>query len=168
MKTTHPEEIENLGDFATALQDVRDAAGGPTLRWLEQWGRNHGKPLPRTTVADMLRGQRLPRVAILTAFLEACDVPNELIKEWALAWGRLLPSRSVPPEAPHEAAKPHPNKTPSWLQDAQAVIDLMRGGWEWKEPARWRSSSPMQASESANYPGEATKAEDKPLAPPNV
>src|SRR5436190_1148053 len=64
------ESIEEYGQLLRRLQ----ASTGRSLRALETWGQRSRKPLPRSTVSDILAGRRLPSKVMLRALLEACDV----------------------------------------------------------------------------------------------
>jgi vacuolar-type H+-ATPase subunit H len=60
-----------------------------SYRELESWGQDHGQPLPRTTVLEVLHGRRFPRKSFLLAFVEACGVDPATDTRWERTWSRL-------------------------------------------------------------------------------
>jgi transcriptional regulator with XRE-family HTH domain len=82
-----PVTAETSSEFMECLLRVKIWAGDPPVRALS---RRAG--LPSSTMQDFLRRERrkLPPVATVRAFLEACGVddPN-VIAEWVFTWRRL-------------------------------------------------------------------------------
>jgi hypothetical protein len=83
-------------ELATLLQTVRLRAGKPSLRTLEARARHSATPLSKTVVAEMLRGTRLPRKAVMIAFLRACEIPDDRMEPWYRAWERVAVRGSGP------------------------------------------------------------------------
>ncbi|MEU5254605.1 helix-turn-helix domain-containing protein [Streptomyces longwoodensis] len=72
-----------------AMHRVRLAAGQPSLRELQKRARELGTtPLPRSTVADVLAGLRMPSEDLLVAYVRACGEQGSLIPHWRHAWAR--------------------------------------------------------------------------------
>lgn len=84
------ELVTNGEQLAALLREVHIRADRPSLRSLERWAREAGKPaLPRSAVAGMLSGQRFANLAVLVTFAEACGVPVDQITPWRRAWERV-------------------------------------------------------------------------------
>ncbi|WP_182884728.1 hypothetical protein [Microbispora sp. H10885] len=85
--------------LASLLEALRARADRPSLRKLERWAQQNGKPaLSKSTVADMLSGRRFPRKTVLLTFLEACAVPDGEVERWQRAWERIAPEENRRPE----------------------------------------------------------------------
>jgi hypothetical protein len=68
--------VNTSDELAALLRKVRIRADGPSLRTLEARTRHTHDSLSKTTVAEMLKGARLPRKAKMVAFLRACTALN--------------------------------------------------------------------------------------------
>lgn len=88
--------VRTVEELAVLLrQHVEDS--GLALRKLQQWGTANGKPLPRTTVHDVLTGRRPPSLPLLEALLNALGVAEEdMLKLGEDALKRIERSRSTP------------------------------------------------------------------------
>ncbi|MFF7329101.1 helix-turn-helix domain-containing protein [Streptomyces sp. NPDC008150] len=76
-----------------AMHRVRLAAGQPSLREMQRRARDLGAgPLPRSTVADVLAGLRMPSEELLIAYLRACGQQEQNLAPWRQAWARALDS----------------------------------------------------------------------------
>ncbi|HJZ57412.1 MAG TPA: helix-turn-helix domain-containing protein, partial [Gemmataceae bacterium] len=75
-------------ELARCLQRLR-ARNDRSYRELESWGQDHGQPLPRTTVLEVLHGRRFPKKSFLLAFIEACGVDPATDTRWERTWSRL-------------------------------------------------------------------------------
>ncbi len=72
-----------------AMHRLRQDAGHPSLRELQDRARGAGfGPLPRSTLADVLAGLRLPSEALLISYALACGQPRHRIHAWRAAWWR--------------------------------------------------------------------------------
>ncbi|WP_147341082.1 helix-turn-helix domain-containing protein [Actinomadura logoneensis] len=91
-----------VAGFAECLRRLRAQAGNPSLRRLELWGQQNGRPLARSSVSDLLRGGRLPSRELLLAFLEACGVDPVEDTRWLAAWTLLAADRSGVAAAPKD------------------------------------------------------------------
>ncbi|MCX5555810.1 helix-turn-helix transcriptional regulator [Streptomyces sp. NBC_00038] len=76
-----------------AMHRVRLAAGQPSLREMQKRARDLGTgPLPRSTVADVLAGVRMPSEELLVAYVRACGQHGHHLTLWRHAWARALGS----------------------------------------------------------------------------
>lgn len=126
---TRLDALRTVADLAAVLRKVRVRAGNPSLRAIQQWATDHGRSLPRTTVADMLSGRRLPRLAVLLDFLSACGVPDERRNDWMDAWSRIVESGGE--AAPRQSAEVQRigREPAGWERDAAALLRMIRNGW---------------------------------------
>jgi transcriptional regulator with XRE-family HTH domain len=83
------EAVTSRDELVVLLRTVHLRADKPSLRTLENNTRHQSTPLSKTTVSEMLKGERLPRKAVMVAFLQACGVPDGLIEPWQRAWERI-------------------------------------------------------------------------------
>lgn len=75
--------------FVKQMHILRYRAGGPTYRQLARRARQRGLSLPHSTLADALRGARMPRWPLVEAFVLACHADAEL-PDWRSAWIRIM------------------------------------------------------------------------------
>lgn len=85
-------------ELAALLVQVRLRADQPSLRALEARTRHGPTPLSKTVVSEMLKGGRLPRKAVMVAFLGACGVPVDQLELWRRTWDKIASSKSGPTE----------------------------------------------------------------------
>lgn len=90
-----------MKELAGLLNQVRARAGTPSLRTLERTAQRAGRALPRSSVADMLTGKRLPRKELLLTYLEVCGLPAD--PRWLAAWNRLA-AHAADPRAEQRAS----------------------------------------------------------------
>ena len=83
-------------DLAALLRTVHLRADRPSLRALEARTRHDPAPLSKTTVAEMLKGLRFPRKAVMVAFLRACGEDEDRIEAWRRAWDRIAADEPGP------------------------------------------------------------------------
>lgn len=83
------------GDLAALLRTVHIRADRPSLRALETMTRHSAVPLSKTTVAEMLKGVRFPRKAVMIAFLKACGVQGDGMESWLRIWERVAASEEA-------------------------------------------------------------------------
>jgi len=88
--------VSTRADLAARLRLVHLRADNPSLRTLEMRTRHSGTPLSRTSVADMLKGARFPRKAVMVAFLRACGVPDDKMDPWQRTWERVASREEGP------------------------------------------------------------------------
>jgi transcriptional regulator with XRE-family HTH domain len=81
-------------ELTALLRTVRVRADNPSLRALESRTRHDSPPLSKTSLAEMLKGERFPRKAFMVAFLRACGVQDHHIEPWRRAWERVAINES--------------------------------------------------------------------------
>ncbi|MFD8692006.1 RICIN domain-containing protein [Streptomyces sp. NPDC059651] len=90
MNTTggvEPERAHSVEQFVVMMKRLKDASG-LTYRQLEERAEREGRVLPRSTIADVLRRQALPRPHMLNAFVHACGA-GEHAEAWLRSRNRL-------------------------------------------------------------------------------
>lgn len=107
-------------DLAALLRELHVRADSPALRRLDEDSIARQSPvrLTKSTVADMLKGSRFPRKALLAAFVQACGVPAERLTPWTRAWERIAATEKT--RAPADPAELH--RLREQLADAQAQL----------------------------------------------
>ncbi|WP_405639814.1 hypothetical protein [Streptomyces sp. NBC_00019] len=86
--------------FMAELRRLK-AWSGLSYRELERAADAEGEVLPYSTAATMLRRDRLPREAVLVAFLIACGLDAEDTRQWVAARRELvMGARPFPTPAP--------------------------------------------------------------------
>lgn len=82
-----------IQEFAVALRELREDAGGPTYRSLaDRTG------LSVSTLADAAGGRRLPTFAVAVAYAVACGGDEQ---EWAARWRAVAEGQVSPERAPY-------------------------------------------------------------------
>lgn len=76
-------------ELAAVLRVIHIRADRPSLRTLEARTRHSETPLSKTAVAEMLKGARFPRKAVMIAFLRACGIPEDVMEPCRRAWERV-------------------------------------------------------------------------------
>ncbi|USQ85160.1 XRE family transcriptional regulator [Streptomyces phaeoluteigriseus] len=82
-----PGEARTASAYVALLRQLKDGSG-LTYRQLEQRAAGRGDVLARSTVADVLRREVLPRAELVTALVRACDAEADLPR-WLAARERL-------------------------------------------------------------------------------
>ncbi|WP_147268298.1 hypothetical protein [Spongiactinospora rosea] len=87
--------VRTAGELAECLAELRRSQYPPlSLRELEQWGMGHRRPLPTSTVHDVLKGVRPPRPSLLRDLLAAFQVHDERqVRVWLEALERVAGDR---------------------------------------------------------------------------
>ena len=88
--------VNTRDDLAALLRMVRVRADKPSLRTLEARTRHSPTSLSKTVVAEMLKGARFPRKAVMATFVQACGVPDGALEPWLRAWERVAASEEAP------------------------------------------------------------------------
>ncbi|MFJ4645301.1 RICIN domain-containing protein [Streptomyces bobili] len=86
-----PDEARTASEYVALLRRLKDGSG-LTYRQLEQRAAGRGDVLARSTVADVLRREALPRAELVTALVRACDAETDLPR-WLAARDRLAASQ---------------------------------------------------------------------------
>jgi hypothetical protein len=84
--------VRTRADLAALLRIVHMRADRPSLRTLEARTRHSPTPLSKTVVAEMLRGVRFPRKAVMVSFILACGLADDATEPWQRAWERVAVS----------------------------------------------------------------------------
>ncbi|MFJ8142980.1 helix-turn-helix domain-containing protein [Streptomyces sp. NPDC096013] len=94
-----PELVYHPAHLLEAMHRLRVDAGRPSLREMQRRARElDAGPLPRSTLADVLGGLRMPSEELLVAYVRACGQHGDNVPLWRDAWARALDSRAA--EAP--------------------------------------------------------------------
>ena len=88
--------VSTRDDLAAQLRTVHVRADKPSLRTLESRTRHTTSPLSKTVVAEMLKGMRFPRKAVMVAFLRACGIQDDDMDPWLRTWERIAASEEAP------------------------------------------------------------------------
>ncbi|WP_374116173.1 helix-turn-helix domain-containing protein [Streptomyces sp. CoH27] len=114
-----PDGVRTVPGFMARLRDVRETSG-LTQKAVSQ--RSGGR-ISEGNVSTLLNRETLPRTwTAVPAFLSACGVPDEQVKQWHAAWMRL---RTEQPSA-IDAAQP---------SEGQAAKPVARRGTGWRRLA---------------------------------
>jgi hypothetical protein len=81
--------VRTREDLAALLRVVHVRADKPSLRTLEARTRHMSTPLSKTAAAEILKGVRFPRKAVMLAFLQACGLQEDGMEPWRRAWERV-------------------------------------------------------------------------------
>ncbi|MEU1510274.1 XRE family transcriptional regulator [Kitasatospora sp. NPDC005748] len=107
----NPSLARDTAEFVAYLRQLRQRSG-LTYRALERRAAEVGAVLPRSTIAEALRHDLLPRPELLDAFVRACGL-GEDPAVWLAARERLAHEATHPgPGAPAEAGPPAPQTLP--------------------------------------------------------
>ncbi|MFV8131157.1 XRE family transcriptional regulator [Streptomyces syringium] len=120
-----PHGARDAAEFVAAMRQLK-ARSGLTFRQLEERAAARGEVLARSTLADALRHDALPRVETLTAFLRACGEEHD-----AGAWLEARKRLSVADVPPGEPAPERPSRwrtRPFRVATAAAVAVLLAAG----------------------------------------
>ncbi|MFI6925782.1 helix-turn-helix domain-containing protein [Nonomuraea spiralis] len=85
---------QNVAEFMAAMRRLK-AWSGLTYRQLEERAETAGEVLPRSTLASALERQRLPRPALVEAFVRACGCDHDTVAAWAALSRRLAEATDV-------------------------------------------------------------------------
>ncbi|MEU4768294.1 hypothetical protein AB0H12_34090 [Actinosynnema sp. NPDC023794] len=110
-----PESARDVAEFVAMLRELKEKSG-LTLRGLEESAAAQGEVLARSTAADMLRRDSLPRAELLTAYVKACGV--EQAEPWLRARERL--ATGVAAAVPETPARPAWRRR--WTVPAAVVV----------------------------------------------
>ncbi|MFI8090419.1 helix-turn-helix domain-containing protein [Streptomyces sp. NPDC086080] len=92
----NPADARSAGEYVALLRTLKERSG-LTLRQLEQRAAERNDVLARSTLADMLRRDALPRAELVTALVRACGAEQEL-PEWLAARERLAAGEVPSPD----------------------------------------------------------------------
>ncbi|MFF4273432.1 hypothetical protein [Streptomyces sp. NPDC001536] len=122
-----PTPADGEAAFMAELRRLK-AWSGLSYRELERAAAAAGEVLPYSTAASMLRRDRLPREAVLVAFLAACGLDAEDTRRWVAARRELaMGARPFPAPAPREPARRRRPRLPLALVGAAAAVAFLGG-----------------------------------------
>ncbi|MER5355440.1 XRE family transcriptional regulator [Kitasatospora sp. NPDC002551] len=98
-----PQDARDAAEFTALLRGLKERSG-LSFRQLEERAAERGEVLPRSTAADLLRRDALPRPEVLLAFLHACGLEADT-DAWLAARHRIA---AEPAQAPAAPAVPPP------------------------------------------------------------
>lgn len=89
--------VQTVTELADCLSELRRSQQPQlSLRELEQWGLGHGRPLPTSTVHDVLKAVRPPQPHLLRSLLAAFQVHDEKrVQVWLEALDRVESGRGA-------------------------------------------------------------------------
>ena len=123
-----PSAVVSTADLIGLLNLLRQWADSPSLAELSRRAGEYGV-LPPSTVSDMLRKQRLPRLELMLTFVRACGLEEDQTAAWQAAWDRVKARESEPPAA---SGAPAPGPQEHW-QPALSPNEAARIGIPRKE-----------------------------------
>ena len=90
--------VQTTEQLAECLSELRRSQQPQlSLRELEQWGVGHGRPLPSSTVHEVLKAVRPPPPKLLRSLLAAFQVHDERrVQVWLEALDRVERKRHYP------------------------------------------------------------------------
>ncbi|MFE6868124.1 RICIN domain-containing protein [Kitasatospora sp. NPDC057692] len=125
-----PQDARNAAEFAALLRELKERSG-LSFRQLEERAAERGEVLPRSTTADLLRRDTLPRQEVLLAFLRACGEDADT-GAWLAAWQRIAtgpcPEPDEDPAAPAPPPPPARRPGPRLLALAAVAAAALLGG----------------------------------------
>ncbi|PSJ30691.1 hypothetical protein B7P34_01465 [Streptosporangium nondiastaticum] len=98
-----PQAARDAAEFVAQLRQLKEAAG-LTYRQLEARAAECGEVLPRSTLADVLRQDTLPRAELLAAFVRASG-QRDRVQEWLTVRERIASQQQEPPPPPRKPAR---------------------------------------------------------------
>ncbi|MFB6894125.1 RICIN domain-containing protein [Kitasatospora sp. NPDC056327] len=120
-----PQEARSAAEFVEFLRLLKEQAG-LTYRQLEANAERHGDVLARSTAADMLRRDSLPRPETVVAFVRACG-RGGAAGDWLDARNRLAAAEPPPPPVPvGGTAPPEPEPEPA-PEPASSTLGVRSG-----------------------------------------
>ncbi|SPF01660.1 helix-turn-helix domain-containing protein [Streptomyces sp. MA5143a] len=93
-----PEAARTSAEYVALLRRLKERSG-LTYRQLEQRAAEQGEILARSTLADVLRRDALPRAEVVSALVRACGVPETAVSTWLAVRERLVVTGDAPREA---------------------------------------------------------------------
>ncbi|MFF7454515.1 RICIN domain-containing protein [Kitasatospora sp. NPDC008115] len=116
-----PQDARDAGEFAALLRGLKERSG-LSFRQLEERAAERGEVLPRSTAADLLRRDALPRPEVLLAFLHACGEDADA-DAWLAARHRIAagPDNEQDKEQDKEPEAVPARRPRAWLFGLAAV-----------------------------------------------
>lgn len=96
-----PETARTSAEYVALLRRLKERSG-LTYRQLEQRAAERGEVLARSTLADVLRRDALPRAEVVSALVRACGVADAAVPTWLAVRERLVVMGDASREAGRE------------------------------------------------------------------
>jgi len=106
------------------MKQLRIWDGNPSFAQLNK--RSGGFRLPPSTVSDMLRSQKLPRLELVSAYVRACRLDEEQADAWEQAWHELKELELTQQQL---LTQPRPQGSMSDYIDRVASSSWARSSW---------------------------------------
>ncbi|MEW2401616.1 XRE family transcriptional regulator [Streptomyces sp. NPDC046862] len=113
-----PAEARTASEYVAQLRGLKEGSG-LTFRQLEQRAAAQGDVLARSTLADALRRDGLPRAEVVAALVRACGAGQD-VPQWLAARERLAATEREAPETGSRAAGPTGSEDSSRTSPAPA------------------------------------------------
>ncbi|MGW6271130.1 hypothetical protein [Streptomyces sp. NPDC055060] len=124
--------------FMAELRRLK-AWSGLSFRELERAAAAAGEVLPYSTAATMLRRERLPREAVLVAYVVACGLDADATRRWVAA-RRELAMGPRPCATPASPVTPDPSVAPDPSITLRPTAAPAAGPAARRRRSRWRLS----------------------------
>ncbi|WP_031483223.1 RICIN domain-containing protein [Streptomyces bicolor] len=99
-----PEEASDAAEFVASMRRAKERSG-LTYRELEQRAAARGDVLAKSTLANVLARDGLPRAELVAAFVRACE-GDDRVPQWLEARERIAASTAQAPAVPGAAGPP--------------------------------------------------------------
>lgn len=104
-----PKEVTTAAHLVDMLNRLLAWADHPPLAELNRRAGGHNL-LPPSTVSDMLRTRRLPRLELMLAFVQACGLDDDRAAGWEYTWAAIRSQKNGLPPADQEAPRLQPHR----------------------------------------------------------
>lgn len=94
-----PQDVRTAAEFVAALRALKEQSG-LTYRQLEQRAQAEGQFLARSTLANALSRDQLPREEVVATFLRSCGCGHQQMQAWLEAFERLTSTPAETDSAP--------------------------------------------------------------------
>ncbi|CAM5270910.1 hypothetical protein SALBM217S_03965 [Streptomyces griseoloalbus] len=123
LRELSPYAAEDAAGFVESMRRLKELSG-MTFRELEEQAGRNGDVLARSTLADVLRRDRLPRPDVLAAFVRACG-DGQRVGDWLDAErgsrrGADGPAARLSRHRPRPRPLPHPTRVRALADGAAA------------------------------------------------
>ncbi|MBV7698870.1 XRE family transcriptional regulator [Streptomyces sp. TRM70350] len=173
-----PEQARDATEFVALLRQVKESCGF-TYRELEQRAAARGDVLARSTLANALARDALPRAELVAAFVRACGAEGgegaqveKRVEEWLAARERIAACKAVPvsrvePSGEREEAQGVPQRGRSRVATAVATIAALAlvGVATWALSATGSGTDEQQTGRDTERQSDANTAAGIPDGP---
>lgn len=130
--TTTPPSPAAVTDEAAFVAELRRLKtwSGMSFRQLERRAAAAGDTLPASTAATLLGKNRLPREALLVAFVRACGLSGDDVRLWVATRAAIADGTNAAATPVAPANSPRPSATSRWrlVVAAAALAVAFAGG----------------------------------------